>query len=142
MYTTDYMAIDKRLELLNCTWSIWYEASMHCNQSLYVSWHGIKEALDIFLGNVPPCSLYMSPQSIKSRCWRTLTNKLPTNHIPDMFDGRHVLMNVQDREAVIPIVFGKRLAQSLPCVAGHCPAEMWHVELPEGGAVPRAVKPP
>ena len=48
----------------------------------------------------------------------------------------------QGREAVIPVVFGRRLAQSLPRVAGHCPAEIWHVELPEGGAVPRAVKPP
>ena len=70
--------------------SIWREASMHCNQSLYASWHGIKEALDIFLGNVPPCSLYVCPQSIKSRCWRTLTNNSPINLIPDMFDGQHV----------------------------------------------------
>ena len=69
--------------------SIWCEASMCCNQSLYASWHGIKEALDIFLGNVLPCSLYASPQSVKSRCWRTLMNKSPNNHIPDMFDGRH-----------------------------------------------------
>ena len=41
--------------------SIWCEASMRCNQSLYASWHGIKVALDIFLGNVPPRSLYASP---------------------------------------------------------------------------------
>ena len=26
-------------------------------------------------------------------------------------------------------------------LAGHCPAEIWHVEMSEGGAVPRAVKP-
>ena len=67
--------------------SIWCEVSMHCNQSLYASWHGIKETLDIFLGNVPSCSLYASPQSVKGRCWRTLMNKSPTNHTPDMFDG-------------------------------------------------------
>ena len=36
----------------------------------------------------------------------------------------------------------RRLAQCLPRVAGHCAAEILHVELPEGGAVPRAVKPP
>ena len=52
------------------------------------------------------------------------------------------LANVQAREAVIPVVFGKRLAESLLCEAGHCPAEIWHVVLSEGGAVPRAVKPP
>ena len=52
------------------------------------------------------------------------------------------LANEQDKEAVIPVVFGRRLAQSLPRVTGHCPAEIWHVELSEGGAVPRAVKPP
>ena len=59
---------------------------MRCNQSLYASWHGIKEALDIFLGNVPTRSLYASPQSVKSSCWRTPTNKSLTNHIPDMFE--------------------------------------------------------
>ena len=36
---------------------------------------------------------------------------------------------------MIPVIFGRGLALSLPCVAGHCPAEIWHVELPEGGAV-------
>ena len=70
--------------------SIWSEASVRYNQGLYASWHGIRDALDIFLGNVPPCSLYESPQSVKSRYWRTLTNKSPINHIPDMFDRRHV----------------------------------------------------
>ena len=89
--------------------SIWYEASMHCKQTLYASWHGIKEALDIFVGNVTPHSLYASPQSVKSKCWRILTNKSPTDHIPDMFDGKH-LANVQAREAVIPVIFGRRLA--------------------------------
>ena len=59
-------------------------------------------------------------------------NKLPTNHIPD----------VQARVAVIPVIFGRRLAQSLPHMARHCPAEIWHEELPEGGAVPWAAKPP
>ena len=46
------------------------------------------------------------------------------------------------RETVIPVDFEIRLAQSLPRVAGQCPAEIWHVELPEGRTVPRAVKPP
>ena len=105
--------------------SIWCEASMRCNQSIYASWHGIKDALDIFLGNVPPRSLYASPQSVKSSCWRTLTNKTPTNHIPDMFDERYVWDNVLAGEAVIPVIFGRRLAQSLPRVVGHCPAEIW-----------------
>ena len=121
--------------------SIWCEASMRCNQSIYESWHGIKEVLGIFLGNVPPRSLYASPQSVKSRCWRTLTNKSTTKLIPDV-QWAKCLANVQAREAVIPVVFGRRLAQSLPRVAGHCPAEIWHVELPEGGAVPGAVNPP
>ena len=141
-----YMAIDKRLELQNCTWSVsmWFQYSVKppCAAiSLYAWWHGIKEALDIFLWNVPPRSLYGSPQSIKSR-WRTLTNKSPSNHIPDMFNGQTCLANVQAREAVIPVIFGRRLAQSLPPVARHCPAEICNVELPEGGAVLRVVKPP
>ena len=63
---------------------------MRCNQSLYASWHGIKYDLDIFPGNVPLRSLYASPQTVNSVCWRTLTNKSPTNHIPDMFDERYV----------------------------------------------------
>ena len=108
---------------------------MRWNQSLYASWYGIKEALDIFLGNVPPRSLYASPQSVKSSCWRALTNKSPTRIVRWAI----CLANVQAREALIPVVFGRRLAHSLPRVAGHCPAEIWHVELPEGGAVPRAV---
>ena len=49
---------------------------------------------------------------------------------------------MQAREAVMPVVFGRRLAESLPRMAGDCPTEVWHVELPEGGTVPRAVKPP
>ena len=40
-------------------------------------------------------------------------------------------MNVHAREAVIPVVFGRRLAQSLRRVAGHYSAEIWHVELSE-----------
>ena len=36
------------------------------------------------------------------------------------------------------VVFGRRLVQSLPRMAGHCHAEIWHVELLEGEAVPRA----
>ena len=39
-------------------------------------------------------------------------------------------------------ILSNLLAQSLPHVAGHCPAKIWHVELPEEGTVPRAVKPP
>ena len=46
--------------------------------------------------------------------------------------------DVQAREAVIPVVFGRRFELSLPRVAGHYPGEIWHVELPEGGTV----KPP
>ena len=38
------------------------------------------------------------------------------------------------QEAVIPVAFGRMLAQSLPRVAGHCPAEIWHVELSEAVA--------
>ena len=49
---------------------------------------------------------------------------------------------MQDKEAVISVIFGRSLAQSFPCVTGHFPAEIWHVEFPEGGAVPQAVKPP
>ena len=130
-----YMAIDKWLELQKCTWSVsmWFQYGVI---SLYASWHGIKEALDIFLGNVPPCSLYESPQSIKSRCWRTLANKSPINHIPDMFNGWHVWQTCRP---------GKQWYQSSleegmhnPCHVwpGHCPAETWQVELPQ------SVKPP
>ena len=59
-----YMAIDKRLELQNCTWSVslWFQYGVKppCAAiSLSASWHGIKETLDILLGNVPPCSLYI-----------------------------------------------------------------------------------
>ena len=86
---------------------IWCEASMRCNQSLYVSWHGIKEALDIFLRNVPPRNLYASSQSVKSRCWRTLTNKSPTNHIPDMFDERHVWRTCRPGKQWYPRVWKK-----------------------------------
>ena len=90
-----YMAIDKLLELQNSAWSVsmWFQYGVKppcAAKSLYASWHGIKEALDIFLGSVPPRSLYASPQSVKSSCWRTLMNKSLTNNIPDMFDGRHV----------------------------------------------------
>ncbi|KAJ8882702.1 hypothetical protein PR048_014514 [Dryococelus australis] len=55
-----------------------------------LKWHGIKEYLDTFLGNLPPHGLYASSQSINSGCWRTVMNKSPTNHIPDVFDGQHV----------------------------------------------------
>ncbi|KAJ8867037.1 hypothetical protein PR048_032899 [Dryococelus australis] len=37
-----------------------------------------------------PFGLVGSPQSINIGCWRSVTNKSPTNHMPDMFDGRHV----------------------------------------------------
>ena len=40
------------------------------------SLHGIKEGLNMFLGNL---SLqYVSPQRVKIGCWRTMLNKLPT----------------------------------------------------------------
>ena len=64
---------------------------MHCNQNLYVSWYGSKEALDSFLGKVPPDSWYASPRTAKKM---TLTNKSPTNYIPDMF--------YEARKALIP----------------------------------------
>ena len=28
------------------------------------------------------CSMYVRSQGVKSGCWKTMTNKLPTNHIP------------------------------------------------------------
>ena len=37
-------------------------------------WHGIKEGLDMFLGSLPPCSLYENPQSVKNVCWMLPTN--------------------------------------------------------------------
>ena len=68
-------------------------------------------------------------------------------NVVDQLYPRHVrwaicLANVQAREAVITVIFRRRLTQSLRHVARHCPAEIWHVELSEGGAVPQAVKPP
>ncbi|KAJ4426639.1 hypothetical protein ANN_26437 [Periplaneta americana] len=73
---------------LNQNWSI-DEASMRCNQSLLASWPGIKEGLDMFLGI---SSTQFVSESTKRQEWvlKDMTNKLPTNHIPDMFDGRHV----------------------------------------------------
>ena len=44
---------------------IWCEASMRCNSSLYASWHGIKETLDIFLGIVPPRSFYAVRKALR-----------------------------------------------------------------------------
>ena len=87
-----YMAINKWLQLQNCTWfvSMWFQYGVKppCTAiRVSASWHKIK---DIFLGNVPPRSLYASPQSAKGRYWRTLTYKSSTNHIPDMFNGRHI----------------------------------------------------
>ncbi|KAJ4447792.1 hypothetical protein ANN_09800 [Periplaneta americana] len=92
-------------------------------------------------GNVPSRSLYANPQRVKDRCWRTMTNKLPTNYFPDMFNERHVWRTCRPGKR-IPVILQRRLAQSSPHVAGHCPAEIWHVELPEGGAVLRALKHP
>ena len=43
---------------------------------------------------------------------------------------------------VIFIVLCRRLAQPLPHVAGNSSAVIWKVELREGKAVPRALKPP
>ncbi|KAJ8873428.1 hypothetical protein PR048_024245 [Dryococelus australis] len=51
------------------------------------SWLGIKEDLDMFLGNLPPRGVYASSQRTNSSFWRTVTNKSPTNHIPDIFNG-------------------------------------------------------
>jgi hypothetical protein len=50
------------------------------------------------------------------------------------------LVNVQAREAVIPVL-QRRLAQSSPHVARHCPAETWNVELSEEEAVPQTLNP-
>ncbi|KAJ4432617.1 hypothetical protein ANN_21240 [Periplaneta americana] len=66
--------------------------------------------------------------------------------VADQSYPRHVrcatyLANVQAREAVISVVLRRRLAQSSPHEAGHCPAEIWHVEFSEREAVPRALKP-
>jgi hypothetical protein len=51
--------------------------------------------------------------------------------------GKH-----EAREAVITIILQRRLAQSFLHGACHCPAEIWKEELPEGRAVPQALKLP
>ncbi|KAJ8877447.1 hypothetical protein PR048_021902 [Dryococelus australis] len=66
--------------------------------------YGIKEDLAMFLGNLPPRDFYASPQSINSGCWRTVTNKSLTNHIPGIFFWATCQANVQAMEAVVPIV--------------------------------------
>ena len=118
------------------------EISVQCknyNQSPKALCHGIKVWLDMFLGNFPSSSLYANPQSIKSSsCWRTMMNKLLTNHIADLFDGWHV----QVREAVISIALQRRLAQSLWHVSRYCPAQICNVELLEGRTVSWALKAP
>ncbi|KAJ8866795.1 hypothetical protein PR048_032656 [Dryococelus australis] len=70
--------------------SVLCESPTCYNQRLITSWHVFKEDLDMSLGNLPPRGLYASPHSINSGCWRTVANKSPTKHIPDIFDGRHV----------------------------------------------------
>ena len=85
----------------------------------------------MFLGNLPP------RDSTKCQKW------LLENQIADQPYARHVRWaicpaNVLAREAVI---IRRKLAQSSSNVVGRAfSAEMWNVDLPEGGAVSRAPK--
>ena len=85
-----YMAIDKRLELPNCTWSVsmWFQYGVNplCAASRVSMRRGMESKRPwISSWGMSLHAVYASPQSVKCRCWRTLTNKSPTNHIPDMF---------------------------------------------------------
>ena len=66
--------------------------------------------------------------------------KLPINHIPCLMGD--ISVELADKGAVIPVVLRRRLAQFSPHVTGHFTAEIWKVELSEGGMVPWALKHP
>ncbi|KAJ8883510.1 hypothetical protein PR048_015354 [Dryococelus australis] len=95
----------------------------------------IKEDLDMFLGNLPPRGLYASTRRINSGCWRSVMNKLTTNYIPDMFNEQRVRRTCKPGKQWYPSFIEESLHNARPHVAGHCPAEIWHVESSEGGAL-------
>ena len=78
----------------------------------------------------------MRVHNVKS-CWRILTNKLPTNNIPDIFDERHIC-KLTAQGSSDTVILQNKLASSSRHVVGLCPAEMWNVQFPEGVAL----KPP
>ena len=89
------MAINKRLELQSCTWSVsmWFQYGVKppCT-AIKVSMHRGMESKRPWISSwgMSIHAVCMWAQSVKSRCCRILTIKSPTNHIPDMFDGRHI----------------------------------------------------
>ena len=123
--------------------SIWCEASMRCNQNLYAS-RRFMESKRLWM-SFWGMSLYAACMRVhkasrvgvegpwRISCWPTISQ---TCSMGDM-SGKHAGQGSSDTRHL-----WREFAQSLPCVAGHCPAEISHVELPEGETVPRAVKPP
>ncbi|KAJ8897547.1 hypothetical protein PR048_002896 [Dryococelus australis] len=91
----------------------WWEVSRLTAQPL---WLRFPTDLNMSLGNLPPCGLYAHPQSLNSGCWRTVTNKSPTNNIPDMFDGRHVRRTCRPGNRWYPSFIEEGL---------HIPRHMW-----------------
>ena len=67
---------------------LWCEAFISCNKSLYEFWHVIKERIDMFLGHPPPHNFVCESRK-RQEGLQDNKNKLPTNHIQDMFDGRN-----------------------------------------------------
>ncbi|KAJ8898272.1 hypothetical protein PR048_003632 [Dryococelus australis] len=77
------------------------------------------------------------------RCLKWLPEVRVEQEVTDQPYPRHVRWaicqtNVQAREAIIPFRSMKSLAHYSRHVAGHCSADIRHVELPEGGAESRS----
>ncbi|KAJ4440639.1 hypothetical protein ANN_08786 [Periplaneta americana] len=113
--------------------SEWCEASMRCNQS-----RGM-ESKRAWI-----CSWGISLLAVCMRVLKASRVELEDHdeQVADKPYPRHVrlatcLANVQAKEAVISVVLPRRLPQSSPHVTRYCHAQIWHVKLPEGGAVLR-----
>ena len=110
-----YMAIDKRLELQNCTWSVsmWFQYGVKPQYSaMWVSMYRGMESKRLWI--------FSWCMSLHAVCmWvhkASLTNKLPTNHIPDMIDGRHVWQTCRPRRQWYPSSLGE---------GSHNPCHVW-----------------
>ncbi|KAJ8898412.1 hypothetical protein PR048_003772 [Dryococelus australis] len=83
------------------------------------------------------CPALGSPQCINSGCWRSMTNELSTNYIPGLFDRRLVRRMCRTGKQWYPSFIEEGFTHSSQVVE-HCPVKIWHLESPEGGAIPRA----
>ena len=91
-----YMAIDKRLELQNCAWSVsmWFQYGVKplCAAIRVSMRRGVESKRPwISSWGISLHTVCMRVhKASRAGAGGLLTNKLPTNHIPDMFDGQHV----------------------------------------------------